>query len=77
MQTSNAIKKLEKSGFQITANGNRYTAMNTNHVISFYSQSGSINCISVKRANDNSDYMSDYHAGVFCDNLTQAIKISH
>lgn len=77
MQTANAIKKLEKAGFQVTANGIRYTAKNTNHAISFYNQSGSINCISVKRINDNSDYMSDYHAGVFCDNLSQAIKISY
>ena len=32
--------------------------------------------IRVRRVNDHDDPMTDYSAGVFCDNLTQALRIA-
>jgi len=77
MQTINAIKKLEKSGFQVIQTGNRCIAKGNQHVISFFNESGNIACINVRNQNDRDDLMSDYSAGVFCDNITQAIKLAH
>ena len=76
MQTTNAIKKLEKSGFSIVSNGYRYQAYLGSSVISFYNQDSTIGCINVRDVFDVDDSQSDYSAGVFCDNITQAIKIA-
>ena len=35
MKLTNAIKKLEKAGYEITTNGNLYTAYNEGHEIIF------------------------------------------
>jgi len=49
------------------------------HVLSFYvdhsytAGSAKINLIHIRRENDLSDLMTDYHAGYFPDNLTQAL----
>lgn len=77
MQTINAITKLTKAGFQVTNSGNRYHATANNQVISFFDQQGSVICINVRSQNDHDDAMSDYSAGVFCDNLKQAITLAH
>jgi hypothetical protein len=77
MQTTNAINKLEKAGFSIVSNGNRYQARLGRSVIGFYNQDDKINCINVRDMCDVDDAQSDYSAGVFCDNLTQAIKLAH
>lgn len=77
MQTLNAIKKLTKSGFEVIQNGNRYIAKANRHIVSFADQGGDIICINVRSQNDHDDVLSDYSAGVFCDNLTQAIKLAH
>jgi hypothetical protein len=77
MQTTNAITKLTKAGFQVTNTGNRYQAKANRQVISFVDQQGSIICINVRGQNDQNDAMSDYSAGVFCDNITQAIRLAH
>ena len=77
MQTINAIKKLNKAGFQITQNGRRYSAKANRYVIDFIEQDESIMCIKVRTENDHDDAMSDYSAGVWCNNLTQAISIAH
>ncbi len=77
MQTTNAITKLTKAGFQVTNSGNRYQAIANCQVISFFDQSGDITCINVRSANDCSDSRQDYSAGVFCNNLSQAIKLAH
>ena len=77
MQTTNAITKLTKAGFQVTNSGNRYQAIANCQIISFFDQSGSIICINVRSQNDHDDAMSDYNAGVFCDNLKQAITLAH
>ena len=77
MQTINAINKLNKAGFQVTNNGNRYEAKANRHIINFFNQSGDITCINVRHQNDQDDSLQDYCAGVFCNNLTQAIKLAH
>jgi hypothetical protein len=77
MQTTNAITKLTKAGFQVTNTGNRYQAKANRQVISFVDQQGSIICINVRGQDDHDDAMSDYSAGVFCDNLKQAITLAH
>ena len=77
MKTINAIKKLEKSGFQVVQTGNRCTAQGNQHVIGFFNQSGNSTCINVRNQIDRDDSMSDYSAGVFCNNITQAIKLAH
>jgi hypothetical protein len=77
MQTSNAIKKLNKAGFQITQTGKRYSAKANSHVIDFIEQNDSIICIKVRSMNDHDDAVTDYSAGVWCNNLTQAISLAH
>jgi hypothetical protein len=76
MQTTNAIKKLVKAGFDIKQTGNRYMAQAGRNIISFFEQSGNIICINVRSSDDQNDAQSDYSAGVFCDNLSQAIRLA-
>jgi hypothetical protein len=76
METQNAIKKLAKAGFEVKQTGNRYFAQAGRNIISFFEQSGSVICINVRSSNDQDDAQSDYSAGVFCDNLTQAIRLA-
>jgi hypothetical protein len=77
MQAANAVKKLTKAGFTIAKNGNRYNATANGQVIRFIEQSDRIICINVRSANDHDDAMTDYSAGVYCDNITQAIRLAH
>ena len=77
MQATNAIKKLNNAGFSVTQSGNRYSAKAGRNVIEFHQQDGEIICIRVRSANDHDDVMSDYSAGVFCDNLSQAIRLAN
>lgn len=76
MQALNAIKKLAKAGFEIKQTGNHYLAQTGRNIISFFEQSGDIICINVRSSNDQDDAQSDYSAGVFCDNLAQAIRLA-
>ncbi len=76
MQATNAVNKLTKAGFAVTQSGNHYSAQAGRNVIEFYQQDGEIICIRVRSANDQDDVMSDYSAGVFCDNLSQAIRLA-
>ena len=77
MQATNAIKKLTKAGFQVSQNGNRYNATANGQVIRFIGQLDRIICINVRSENDHDDAMTDYSAGVYCDNITQAIRLAH
>lgn len=77
MQAVNAVKKLNKAGFEVVQSGNRYNATLNGQVIRFIEQSDRIICINVRSANDHDDAMSDYSAGVFCDNITQAIRLAY
>lgn len=76
MQISNAIKKLTKEGFVVNQNGIFFSAVGNRRVISFIQQNDRISCINVRSHNDKDDVASDYTAGVFCDNLSQAIRLS-
>lgn len=76
MQVTNALKKLTKAGFVVEQNDNHYSAQAGRHVISFREQAGRTICIRVRTENDLDDVMRDYSAGVFCDNLSQAIQIA-
>ena len=77
MDTKNAIKKLEKKGFEVKkTEGGMYVAKNPNlrHFIQFYDQEGRVIIIDLRTPGQEDDIMSDYHAGTFCDNITQAIR---
>jgi hypothetical protein len=79
MQLTSAIKKLNKSGFEVLNNGNRYKAkkVGLKYVVEFISQETSVLCIRVLQENDYDNSQSDYSAGTWCDNLTQAILLAH
>ena len=79
MQLINAIKKLNKSGFEVFNNGNRYKAkkVGLKYVVEFISQEELIMCIRARRENDRDDSQSDYSAGMWCNNLAQAIRLAH
>ena len=80
MQLANAIKKLSKFG-EIHQNGSLYWATINNHVVEFMRNGRleddyGITCIRVRRATDKDDSMIDYFCGVWCDSLTQAIRLA-
>jgi hypothetical protein len=77
MNAANAIKKLNKAGFEVSQSGNRYNAKANGQVIRFIEQSDRIICINVRSENDHDDAMTDYSAGVYCDNITQAIRLAY
>lgn len=77
MQITNAIKKLNKAGFAVTQNGRRYSAQSGRNVIEFKEQDSLIICIRVRNANDRDDVQSDYSAGVWCNNLSKAIRLAN
>ena len=77
MNVANAIKKLNKAGFEVVQNGNRYNAKANGQVIRFIDQSDRVICINVRSENDHDDVMTDYSAGVYCDNIAQAIRLAH
>lgn len=78
MTIANATKKLNKAGFTVNTVGNILQAVHasTQYVIEFF-QNGredSICCINVRHVSDHHDSQSDYCAGSFADNITQAIR---
>lgn len=77
MNVANAIKKLNRAGFEVVQNGNRYNAKANGQVIRFIDQSDRVICINVRSENDHDDVMTDYSAGVYCDNIAQAIRLAH
>lgn len=81
MKLKNAIKKLSKFG-KVENSGSLYFARVGNHFVEFMSngkieEAFDICCIRVRACNDEDDTMTDYFAGVWCDNLTQAIRIAN
>ncbi len=79
MTVANAVKKIEKlSGLKVQKNGNRlYFITYKNNVLSFYPNgrdepTSEITCIKTRKTYDHDDSMSDYSAGCFHDNITQA-----
>ena len=79
MTVKNAIKKLSKLG-EVHVNGvNEHYVFYKGHVISFFpngsaAPENNITCEHVKRVGEKDDPNSDYLAGSFFDNLTQAIS---
>ena len=79
MTVANAIKKLAKSGFEVTGSGVQFSGRKGSQVIEFNrlgSESDSIGGIKVRSASDNDNAQSDYSAGVWCNNLSQAIRLT-
>jgi hypothetical protein len=79
MTVANAVKKLTKSGFEVTGSDMRFSGRNGLRVVEFSRvgrDSDSIGCIKVRSVNDKDDAQSDYSAGVWCDNLSQAIRLA-
>lgn len=78
MNILNAIKKTEKlTGCKIIKKNGCYFVVKNNMELSFIKNGGDSDqaiCFKTRRVNDNDDLMSDYHAGTFWDNLTQAIN---
>ena len=77
MKISNAIKKLEKAGYKVSSCDERFRfwAENGKDIISFFNQGDSVRCINARSKGDEHDPMTDYSAGVYCDNISQAISV--
>ena len=80
MKTENAIKKLQKAGFRVKVSenvSNRYIAEKEGcrDFIEFLSQDDKLIIIDLRHRGQEDDPMTDYHAGTFCDNLSQALRI--
>ncbi len=77
MKVSNAIKKLSKYG-NVTQDGQFFRIIQDTREIQFARNGSSedIICIRVRSIHDKDDFMTDYHAGTFCDNITQAIRLA-
>ena len=86
MKVRNAIKKVKshfaKQGIEIDVQlvGHRWTFVHNNYVGSFLTNGrcddedqmdADAHNFHVRRCDDHSDLMSDYHAGSFRDNITQ------
>lgn len=76
MTIKNAIRKLEKSGFDVMNNNKRYWAIKNHEVIDFMEQDGNVFGVTQRNENDHDDVMTDYFAGVHCDNIAQAIELA-
>jgi hypothetical protein len=80
MTTTNATKKLEKAGFKVEQIGNtrRASHASTKYVIEFLKNGGEdcVVCINVRSLDDKHDSQSDYSAGVWANNIGQAIKLA-
>ena len=78
MKITNAIKKLEKAGFKVEKADMHYRAVKEDcrRLIEFCKngREDSVTCIRVRRKGDIDDIYTDYHAGFFVDNISQAIK---
>lgn len=83
MTLQNAIKKLEKNGFKVTQKDNTkfYVAEQegNRHYIEILKNYGNddISVIDLRRYGQEDDWLTDYHAGTFCDNINQAIRLSN
>lgn len=77
MQLQNALKKLAKLGLDVKKNGRLYTAQINRDIIEFSTtRENDIQLIRVYNINDKDDFIADYCAGVWCKNLSQAIRFA-
>jgi hypothetical protein len=81
MTAQNAAKKLIKAGFTINDDEGsiRASKADCKYVIEYFrnGRSEEIVCINVRRPSDNHDSQSDYFAGIWADNITQAIRLAN
>ena len=80
MKLTSAIKKLSKLT-KVEKNGGRYSGVINGNIIEFRAYNSQeedtgIICIRVRGIQDEDDSMTDYSAGVWCSNLTHAIKLA-
>lgn len=80
MTLKRALNKLGKVT-TVKNNGNLYWGVINNTVVEFivngkHEDDNDIMCIRVRGCNDKDDFMTDYCAGVWCDNLSQAIRLA-
>ena len=80
MKLTNAIKRLGKLT-KVEKNGQFFYGEINSSLVEFAAngkidEDTNITCIRVRRTNDNNDSMTDYFAGVWCDNLSQAIRLA-
>lgn len=80
MKVESAIKKLNKAGFNVKQYGQQFIAIHkaASYCVQFYRNGGmdSVTCINVRRHDERDEIETDYVAGVFADNITQAIKLA-
>lgn len=82
MKLSNAIKKLERNGFKVEKSEtmpNKYyaTKEGLRDYITLHVQDDRLIIVDSRRKGQEDDPMTDYHAGTFCDNLSQAIRMTN
>lgn len=80
MKLKSAIKKLSKLT-KVEKNGGQYSGVVNGNVIEFRAcnsqeEDTGITCIRVRSIKDEDDSMTDYFAGVWCNNLSRAIKVA-
>jgi ribosomal protein L37AE/L43A len=74
-KTSYAIKRLSKyAEVEVAEGSGLHTCVFNEVVIQFYDQGGRAICIRVRRVDDHDDPYTDYCAGSFYDNISQAIN---
>ncbi len=79
MTVANAVKKLTKAGFEVTSSKFGYAGRKGNQVVEFNrisTDSDTIFGVKVRSANDSDSAICDYSAGVWCDNISQAIRLA-
>jgi len=80
MTTANANKKLVAAGFEVKESGPFIVAKKGRYVIDLTKNGGdlasTIATIRVRASNDLDHNQSDYSAGVYCDNVSQAIRLA-
>ena len=76
MTTSYALARLGRAGWTIESTRNLYTATLAGQCIEWIDQQGEALCLSVRRAWEQHDSQSDYHAGMFVSSLASALRIA-
>ncbi len=77
MKTVNAIKKLERNGFEVRHNDNsQWWADKDGERISWIDQKGVVHALCSKRVAERDDPQSDYFAGVYPSSLKSAIEMA-
>jgi len=80
MKLKAALKKVQKTlGVEMKQDGQRFFAPYKNKVFSFCTNGRmdddlDVHCFHCRGKNDENDYLNDYHAGAFWDNLGQLVN---